>query len=71
MTAKKPDFQEPEIIYIADDHVACDGGGGPLGHPRIYMTVDKHTHMVDCGYCDRRYIQDPQKAGGKKASAAH
>lgn len=69
MTQQNPTFQEPEIIYIADDHVACDGGNGAIGHPRVYLTVDKFTHTADCGYCDRRYIQDPVKAGGKPTAA--
>lgn len=74
MTSQKPSFQAPEIIYIAGDQVACDGGEGAIGHPRVYLTVDKRSHTVDCGYCDRRYIQDPEKAPhpvGGKPSAAH
>ncbi len=63
-------FSPPETIYIAGDTAACDGGGGPLGHPRIYMSVDSDTHEAVCGYCDRLFIKDPQKAGGK-AHAAH
>ncbi|PUU79498.1 zinc-finger domain-domain-containing protein [Tuber borchii] len=30
--------------------VACDGGGGPMGHPRIFINVDK-PEIVPCGYC--------------------
>jgi len=59
-----------EVIYVADDVVSCDGGGGPIGHPRIYMTVDTETHSADCGYCDRRFIKDLTRAG-TKAKAAH
>ena len=70
MTTQTPSFKQPEIVYIADDQVACDGGDGEIGHPRVYLTVDKRSHSVDCGYCDRRYILDPEKAGGKR-SAAH
>ena len=58
-----------EVVYIADDMVACDGGG-PVGHPRVYLTVDRDTHAVDCGYCDRRFIQDAARAG-TKAKTAH
>ena len=68
--AKNPSPEAPETIFIAGDSTACDGGDGPLGHPRIYMTVDKETHRAECGYCDRIFIKDPAKAGGK-ASVAH
>ncbi|KAG0133790.1 hypothetical protein HOY82DRAFT_516955 [Tuber indicum] len=30
--------------------VVCDGGGGPMGHPRIFINVDK-PEIVPCGYC--------------------
>ncbi|KAK5207320.1 hypothetical protein LTR99_007273 [Exophiala xenobiotica] len=29
------------VRWVNDKRVACDGGGGPLGHPRIYINVDK------------------------------
>ena len=25
----------PEVIEVDSETVACDGGGGPLGHPRV------------------------------------
>ncbi|KAE8447927.1 hypothetical protein EG329_009999 [Mollisiaceae sp. DMI_Dod_QoI] len=30
--------------------VACDGGGGPLGHPRIFINTDK-PQICMCTYC--------------------
>ncbi|KAH7413928.1 NADH-ubiquinone oxidoreductase [Phaeosphaeria sp. MPI-PUGE-AT-0046c] len=30
--------------------VSCDGGGGPLGHPRIFINVDK-PQICWCTYC--------------------
>jgi uncharacterized Zn-finger protein len=38
------------------DLVGCDGGGGPLGHPRVWLQIDPETGFVECGYCDRRYV---------------
>ncbi|VDD82401.1 unnamed protein product [Mesocestoides corti] len=41
---------------VADRIVACDGGNGALGHPKVYINLDKpgpHT----CGYCGLRYEQ--------------
>ncbi|MCB1538778.1 MAG: zinc-finger domain-containing protein [Rhodospirillales bacterium] len=34
------------------DEVACDGGNGALGHPRVYYSFDS-ADTVTCGYCDR------------------
>jgi len=46
--------QEPEVIYISERRIACDGGGGALGHPRVWYSLD--DGVAECGYCDRRYI---------------
>ena len=34
---------------------ACDGGGGALGHPRVYLEMGDET-FVECPYCDRRFV---------------
>jgi uncharacterized Zn-finger protein len=44
-----------ETIPVDTHKVACDGGGGPLGHPRIYMTIKSGDRSVECPYCSRRY----------------
>ena len=47
--------EAPEIEVVNSARIACDGGGGALGHPRVYY--DLHTTgAVDCGYCDRRFV---------------
>lgn len=48
----------PEVIMVpADaDEVSCDGGGGALGHPKVWYTLDGLA-MVECGYCDRQFIK--------------
>jgi uncharacterized Zn-finger protein len=45
----------PEIIEVDDTRVACDGGGGALGHPKVYLEMGDET-FVECGYCDRRFV---------------
>ena len=45
----------PEQITVSTKRVACDGGGGALGHPLVYLDMGKHDH-VECGYCDRRFV---------------
>ncbi|KAJ7169907.1 zinc-finger domain-containing protein [Mycena filopes] len=34
----------------------CDGGGGPLGHPKIYINLDL-AGPRPCGYCGLRFEQ--------------
>jgi len=55
---------EPETIEVTTTRIACDGGGGALGHPRVWLHVDPETGFVECGYCDRRYVL---KAGATAA----
>ena len=45
----------PEIIEVEDTVVACNGGGGALGHPRVYLNLETNG-TVDCPYCDRRFV---------------
>ena len=33
----------------------CDGGGGALGHPRVYLEMGQDD-FVECPYCDRRFV---------------
>jgi len=37
--------------------VACDGGGGALGHPKVYINLDK-PGVHSCSYCGLRFIRD-------------
>jgi len=44
-----------ETIYIDEMVAACNGGGGPLGHPRVYLNLAP-SGRVECPYCSRLYI---------------
>ncbi len=44
-----------EVIEVETTTVACDGGGGALGHPLVYMDMGEDD-FVECGYCDRRFV---------------
>lgn len=49
-------FMEPfETIYIDEMVAACNGGGGPLGHPRVYLNLAP-AGRVECPYCSRLYV---------------
>jgi uncharacterized Zn-finger protein len=43
-----------EIIHVDDRVVACDGGGGALGHPRVFLRIEDQS--VLCPYCSRLYL---------------
>lgn len=58
----------PEVIEVTTRRVSCDGGGGALGHPRVYYTIGDEDFVV-CGYCDRRYVYvDPDKPRERSSS---
>ena len=50
-------FPPPEIIVTEDHRIACDGGGGALGHPKVYLEMGEDD-FVECGYCDRRFVRE-------------
>lgn len=43
-----------EIIQTNKHTVACDGGDGPLGHPRVFLTIGAENEVM-CPYCSRLY----------------
>ncbi|MFO0390010.1 MAG: zinc-finger domain-containing protein [Alphaproteobacteria bacterium] len=45
-----------ELIESTSLEVACDGGGGALGHPRVYLHIDAESGEVVCPYCSRTYV---------------
>lgn len=49
-----------EIIETSEKEVACDGGKGSLGHPRVYLTFPKNANSITCPYCSRKYILKKQ-----------
>lgn len=55
----------PETKIVSTWKVACDGGVGGLGHPRVWLEIPRDTGWVECGYCDARYIHESaqDKAG--------
>ncbi len=46
----------PEVIAVETERVMCDGGGGALGHPRVWYEMGDED-FVECGYCDRRFVR--------------
>lgn len=46
-----------EVIHVDSRTVSCDGGGGGLGHPRVYLRIPENQIM--CPYCSRLYVLNP------------
>ena len=53
--AALPAGEPPETITVRSKRVACDGVGGALGHPRVYLEMGEED-SVECPYCDRRFV---------------
>lgn len=63
--------QHSEILLVPQDldQVSCNGGGGALGHPKVYYTFH-HQDEVTCGYCDRVFTKVAQDGAKPYAKTA-
>jgi uncharacterized Zn-finger protein len=48
-------MQPFETIPIDSMIAACNGGGGPLGHPKVYLNLAADGR-VECPYCSRLFV---------------
>jgi len=48
-------MQPFEIIPVDTKSVACNGGGGALGHPRVYLNLGP-AKKIECPYCSRLFV---------------
>jgi uncharacterized Zn-finger protein len=44
-----------ETIEIDTMMAPCDGGGGPMGHPKVYLSLVP-AGRVECPYCSRLFV---------------
>jgi len=64
-------MQPFETIYIDTMVAACNGGGGPLGHPKVYLNLSAEG-KVECPYCSRLFIHRSHKpAEAHSAAGGH
>lgn len=56
-------IEPPETIEVETHDVACDGGGGALGHPKVFLSLAKDGR-VECPYCDRLFVLKEGAGGG-------
>ena len=50
--------QLDKVEIVTTKRVSCDGGGGAMGHPRVYMDMAGDSSVV-CKYCGRVFKLDP------------
>ncbi|MBT3305512.1 MAG: zinc-finger domain-containing protein [Alphaproteobacteria bacterium] len=66
---------QTERIEVETDTAGCDGGGGPLGHPMVYLKIVPQSNSgagegegsVVCPYCSRQFVRKP----GDDTSTGH
>lgn len=46
--------KEP-VRWTHERIVACEGGEGPAGHPKIFINTDK-PEIAICGYCGLPFV---------------
>ena len=67
-TAAQP-ASAPEVVVVHSRRIACDGIGGALGHPRVYLEMGSEP-FVECPYCDRRFVLPAGVEGVENEQAA-
>ena len=48
-------MENPETVLVATRRIVCDGGGGALGHPKVWYDLGEDDR-AECGYCDRVFV---------------
>tara|TARA_Y100001935_G_C17206346_1_gene457763 strand:- start:358 stop:534 length:177 start_codon:yes stop_codon:yes gene_type:complete len=52
-----PDIKDDTSInveVVSSKKVSCDGGGGALGHPRVFLEMGNEDQIV-CPYCSKLF----------------
>ncbi len=57
-----PDVGTIEQFVVDSRIVACDGGVGALGHPRVWLRI-VHEQTF-CSYCSRVFVLKEGAVGG-------
>lgn|GEM_PF-298418 len=59
--ARELSLMQPfEVIYVSTEVVACNGGGGALGHPRVFLNLSAEGR-IECPYCSRLYVHESKR----------
>lgn len=55
LTRVTPEQRDLQRLEVSTKSVACDGGGGPLGHPLTFYELGADGEAV-CGYCGKKFV---------------
>ena len=59
-----------ETIEIDEMMASCDGGGGPMGHPKVYLSLVP-SGRVECPYCSRLFVNRAVMRAGGEGTETH
>ncbi|MBC6407128.1 MAG: zinc-finger domain-containing protein [Rhodobacteraceae bacterium] len=62
-------IEAPEVKVVDGYRVACDGGEGALGHPRVWLSISPQVGFVECGYCDCKYVHRAHAKGAQEPAS--
>ena len=48
------DNTKSNIEIVSSKKVSCDGGGGELGHPKVYLEMGDENEII-CPYCSKLF----------------
>ena len=48
-------MQPVETVEVETEVLSCDGGGGALGHPRVFLNMEGKGE-IDCPYCGKHFV---------------
>ena len=54
---------EKDVVMVQSKRVKCDGGGGALGHPVVWLDMGDDDFVI-CKYCDRVFRLDAKATVG-------
>ena len=46
----------PAIVIVNKYRISCDGGGGALGHPKVWLQIPSEQGWIECPYCDTKMV---------------
>ena len=52
-----PDIKDElnsNVEFVNSKKVSCDGGGGALGHPKVYLEMGDENEII-CPYCSKLF----------------
>ena len=56
-------MEPAETITVKSVELNCDGGGGALGHPRVFLNMGAKGE-IDCPYCGRHFVLSEDAEAG-------